>query len=152
MTALYMQSYDVEKNFHAKEKGYRYAADFKIDFGGAAYATIVVTVLWNKEQKLIRGTTNTKSTVTDAAVSISKHGAGWAVVADIPGEEPWVSYKDTVIRFRKRFTVQLPIITTLIPGVGEMITDLGASVTRRIEVEGYIDVISYVEDMRVEIY
>lgn len=122
----------MEKNVHAKEKGYRYEADFKIDFGGAAYVTIVVTVLWNKEQKLIRGITNTKSTITDAAVYISKYGAGWAVVTDISGEEPWVSYKDTVICFRKRFTVELPIIATLIPGVGEMLTDLGASVTRRI--------------------
>lgn len=95
MASLYLRSYDVERNFHPPfvDKGYRRAVDFKMDFVGTAYATIVLTLLWNEDKKLVSDTTRTETTVTDAAVVLSKEGIGWATVADIPGYDPWVSYK-----------------------------------------------------------
>jgi hypothetical protein len=154
MASLYMRSYEVERNFHPTESGYRYSADFKIYFGGAAYATVVLAVLWNEKKTLVPGTNRTTTTITGAGISMSKAGAGWAVVADIAGEDPWISYKNTVIRFRKRFTVELPIAPALskIPVIGEVAKDLGATRTTRIEAEGYIDIISYIKDLQTTVY
>jgi flagellar basal body rod protein FlgF len=154
MATLYIASYSVERNFHPSESGYRYGADFRIDFAGAAYATIVLTVLWNEKKTLIPGTNRTTTTITGAGVSMSKSGAGWGAVADIPGEEAWIRYDNTVIRFRKRFTVELPLApaASKIPVIGEIAKDLGATTTTRIEAEGYIDIVSYVENMQTTIY
>lgn len=154
MASLHMRSYTVERNFHPTDSGYRYAADFKIDFAGAAYATIVLTVLWNEKKALVRGTNRTETTITGASIAMSKSGAGWAVVADIAGDDPWVSFKNTVVRFRKRFTVELPISPAIskVPVLGDMAKDLGATTTTRIEAEGYIDVVSYIEDIKTTVY
>jgi hypothetical protein len=157
MAGMYVRSYTVERNFHPSfvEKGYRYGADFKIDFAGeAAYATIILTVLWNADKKLAPGTTRTETTITDAAVAVSKSGIGWAIIADIPGYDAWVSYKNTVIWFRKQFTAELPVAPALaaIPVIGKLAEELEATHTVRIEVEGYIDIISYVEDMRAKVF
>lgn len=154
MATLYMRSFEIERNFHPTDKGYQYAADLKIDFVGAAYATIVLTLLWNQKKTLVPGTTRTETVITDAATSMSKSGAGWAVVADIAGDEPWVSFKNTIIRFRRRFTVELPIAPALskIPAIGEMAKDLGATTMTRIEAGGVFDVVSYVSQMQTTVY
>lgn len=156
MASLYLRSYEIERNFHPPvvDNGYRYARDFKMDFVGAAYATIVLTLLWNEDKKLVPGTTRTETTVIGAAVALSKEGIGWAVIADIPGEDPWVTYKNTVIRFRKKFSVELPIAPALsaVPVVGGLAEKVGATRTMRIEVEGYFDIISEVKDLRSRIF
>lgn len=154
MVTLFMSSYAVERNFHPTDHGYQYAASFKIDFAGAAYTTVVLTVLWNQKKTLVPGTTRTEAVVTGATVTISKSGSGWAVVADIAGDEPWVGFKNTVIRFRKSFTVELPIAPSLskVPVLGEMAKDLGATTTTRIQADGVFDVVSYVESMQTTVY
>lgn len=137
-----MRSYTVERNFHPQfvEKGYRYGADFKLDFVGAAYATIILTVLWNEDKKLVPGTTSTVTTITDATVAVSKSGISWAIVADIPGCDPWVSHNSTVIRFLKQFTVELPVAPALasIPILGKLAEELEATRTMRVKVEGFL--------------
>ena len=157
MASLYMQSYTVERNFHPPfvDKGYRYGADFKIDLAGQlAYATIVLSLLWNEDKRLIPGTTRTETKVTDVAIVLSKEGIGWAVIADIPGYEPWVSYKNTVIRFRKQFSVEVPVapVVSAIPNVGELVDKLEAKRTMRMEAEGILDVVSYVKNLQVRIF
>ena len=156
MAFLYLRSYIVEPNLHPQfvDSGYRHAKDFKMDFVGASYATIVFTLLWNEDKKLVPGTTRTKTTVVGAAVALSKEGIGWATIADIAGDDPWVAYKNTVIRFRKRFTVELPVAPALsaVPVVGDLAKELGATRTMRIEVEGYFDVISEVKDLQARIF
>lgn len=152
-----MRSYSVERNFHPAltDKGYRYGADFKIDFGGqAAYATIVLSLVWNADKKLIPGTTRTKITVTDANIVLSKEGIGWAAIADIPGYDPWVSYKNTIIRFRKQFSIEVPVAPalSLVPRVGELIDKMEPTRTMRIEAEGYLDVVSRIQDLQVKIF
>jgi hypothetical protein len=156
MASMYLRSYTVERNFHPQfvERGYRYGADFKLDFvGEAAYATIIATVLWNEDKKLLADTTRTKTTITDANVIVSKSGMGWAVVADIPGYDPWVTYNSTVIRFRKHFTVELPIAPALvsIPVLGKLVEELAATRTMRVKVEGIFDVTSYVGGLEATI-
>jgi hypothetical protein len=155
-TSLFMHSYTVEREHFPEltEKGFRYGANFEIKFGGAAYTTIVLTVLWNQKKTLIAGTNQTETKVTDAGVSITKSGAGWAVVADIPGQEAWVDFHNTVIRFRKSFTLEVPISPAIakIPVIGEMAKDLGATKTSRVEAEGSIDVVSYVSNMMTQVF
>lgn len=151
MASLYMRSYTVERNFHPTfiDNGYRYSADFKIDFAGeAAYPTIVLSLLWNADVKLVSGTNRTETTVTDATIILLKDGAGWAAVADIPGADPWISYQGRVIRFRKQFTLELPIAPAIsgVPVIGALAEKLGATRTMRIEAEGFLDVISYTRD------
>lgn len=157
MASLYMASYSVErKNLHPAEgSGFRYAVDFNINFGGAAYATVVLTLLWNAEKTLIPGTNRTEIKITGAGIAMSKSGMGWAVIADIAGDEPWVQYnQSTVIRFRKRFTVELPVSPALsgIPKLGDMVKELGATRTTRMEAEGYFDVVSYVSKLETKRY
>ena len=151
-----MQTFTVGRNFHPNPttKGFRHAADFTINFAGAAYATIVLTALWNEKKTLVRGSNHTETIITDAATSISKAGVGWAVVADIAGDEPWVEFKNTVIRFRRRFTVELPIAPAIskIPTIGEMAKDLGATTITRIEAEGIFDVLSYAGKLKTTVY
>lgn len=156
MASLYLRSYTIEPNFHPQivDNGYRYARDFKMDFAGAAYATIVLTLLWNEDKKLISGTIRTETKVVGAAVALSKEGIGWAVIADIPGEDPWVTYKNTVIRFRKKFSVELPIAPALsaVPLVGGLAEKVGATRTMRIQVEGVYDILSQVSGMETKIF
>ena len=143
-----MRSFTVERNFHPVfvDNGYRYSADFKINFAGeVAYPTIILSLLWNTDVKLVSGTTRTETTVTGAAIVLLKDGTGWAAIADIPGYEPWVSFQGRVIRFRKQFTVELPIAPAIsgVPLIGALAEKLGATRTMRIETEGSLDVISY---------
>lgn len=157
MASLYLHSYTVERNFHPDfiDRGYRYGADFKIDLGGTiGYATIVLSLLWNQDKKLISGTTRTETTVTDANIVLSKEGIGWAVIADILGYDPWVSYKNTIIRFRKQFSVEVPVapVVSMIPKIGELIDKLEPKRTMRVEVEGYYDVVSQQRDMICKIF
>ena len=83
--------------------------------------------------------------IIGVGLSLTKSGAGWSVVADIPGEEAWVEAQNTVIRFKKSFTLEVPIAPAVakIPVIGEMVKDLGATKTSRVDAEGTLDVISY---------
>lgn len=154
-----MSSYSVERNSHPSSifpntKGYRHAADFKIDFVGMGIATVVLTLLWNESKTLVPGTNQTNTTIIDASMSISKSGTGWAVIGEIAGEEPWIDFKNTIIRFRKRFTVELPTAPALsqIPKLGDLAKELGATTTTRIQAEGVFDVVSYVNKMQSTVY
>jgi hypothetical protein len=155
--AVYITSYSVERKsiYPSEGSGFRYAADFNIKLAGSAYATIVLTLLWNAEKTLIPGTNRTETRITGAGLAMSKSGIGWAVIADVMGEEPWIQYnQSTVIQFRKRFTVELPTAPALsgIPKLGEIAKELGATTTTRIQVEGYFDVVSYISKLETKIY
>lgn len=92
--------------------------------------------------------------MSDANIVLSKQGIGWAAMADIPGYDPWVSFKNTVIRFRKQFTVEVPVapVVSLVPKVGELVDKLQPTRTMRIEAEGFLDVISYQKGMVAKIF
>lgn len=155
MSSLYVRSHSIERSYHpsATQKGFRHTADFTIKFEGIAYTTLVLTVLWNQKNVLVRGTTRTQTTVTEATTTLSKSGGGWGVVAEIPGDEGWIEFKNTIIRFRKSFTLEVPIAPALakVPVIGEMAKDLGATKTSRVEVEGHFDVISYLGGLKATV-
>ena len=153
MAALYMSAFDIERDYHTDENGFRYAASFQISLDGAAYTKILVNVLWNAEKKLIKGSTNTETSITSAGLSISPSGVGWAEVNDIPGEDAWVETKGRIIRFSKRFALKLAVspAVSLIPKIGDALEKLGATNNWRVEVEGYLDVVSYQGNIQVVI-
>lgn len=144
---LFMSQYAIEREPFPEptQKGFRYGANFEIKFGGAAYTTVILRVLWNQKKTLIPGTNRTETKIIGVGLSLTKSGAGWSVVADIPGEEAWVEAQNTVIRFKKSFTLEVPIAPAVakIPVIGEMVKDLGATKTSRVDAEGTLDVISY---------
>jgi len=108
----------------------------------------------NEDRKLIKNSTNTETIITSAGLSISKSGIGWAEVNDIAGEDAWVSFHGRVIRFSKRFSLQLAVAPAVsaIPKVGESLKDIGATNNWRVEVEGFLDVVSYKGDIKTTIY
>lgn len=154
MVALYVQSVDVVKTHHAAENGYRYSATFEIKLSGSAYTTILLNVLWNQDKKLVKGTTKTEIIITGAGLSISESGIGWAEVNDIPGEDAWIDYSKTIIRFSKRFALKLavsPAVST-IPKLGDALKEMGATNNWRVEAEGYLQVTDRKGDLQVRIY
>lgn len=154
-TTLFMSQYTIERESFPEptSKGFRYGANFEIKFGGAAYTTVILRVLWNAEKTLIPGTNRTETKIISAGLSMTKSGAGWAVVADIPGEEAWVDVKNTIIRFKKSFTLEVPIAPALskIPVIGEMAKDLGATKTSRVDAEGHLDVLSFMGALETKV-
>jgi hypothetical protein len=151
-----MLDYTVEREPFPEptQKGFRKGANFEIKFGGAAYTTVILRLLWNEKKTLIPGTNRTETKVTSVGVSLTKSGAGWAVVADIPGEEAWIEVQNTIIRFKKSFTIEVPIVPILatVPVVGEVIKDLGATRTSRVDAEGNFDVISYMGGLETRVF
>ena len=150
-----MHSFAVERELHPTSVGgFRYAANFEITLSGAAHAKLLLIVAWNATKTLAKGSTNTETKITGANVFLSKSGVGWSDVSDLPGEDAWVEHSDRVIRFTKRFALRVPVSPVLdgIPVVGEAVKDLGATTTWRVETEGFLDVVSYVGNLKTTIY
>lgn len=157
MPTTFTSNYGIRNIFRPLDSGYRYTADFKVTLTGLAYTPLIVTVLWNEKKTLIPGTLQTSTSITGASLSLFKEGTGWASLADIPGEEVWISYRSTVIRFRKCFTLEVPLGAGIsfiprINKVGEMMKELGVTKTTRVEVQGTFDIISYLGDFQSTVY
>jgi hypothetical protein len=154
MAATYMTAFDIERVYHSTENGFRHAATFQITLDGNAYSKILVNVLWNAKTSLLKNTTSTETVVTSAGLSIAKSGVGWVEVSDIPGEDAWIDFSKRVIRFSKRFAMQVPVspAASVIPKIGDALEKIGATISCRVEVEGYLDVVSYQGDIKVTIY
>ena len=113
-----------------------------------------MVVSWNATKTLIKGSVNTETQITEAGVSIAKSGLGWAEVLELPGEDGWVEHNGRIIRFAKRFGLQVPVSPVLagLPVVGETMKELGATMTWRVETEGMLDVVSYLGNLQMNIY
>ena len=128
---LFLQSVSVARDSHPTVNGFQFTANFEATLSGAAHATILVVVSWNATKTLIKGSVNTETQITEAGVSIAKSGLGWAEVLELPGEDGWVEHNGRIIRFAKRFGLQVPVSPVLagLPVVGETMKELGATMT-----------------------
>lgn len=150
-TRPYLREFTVEPDPHpTSAPGYRYSADFRLTLDGIAYQTIIGTVSWNAEKKLLPHSNRIATKVTEAGFAIWKSGLGWAKLEDISGsEEAWITIHDTVIRFRKKFLLEVPV-TPLVSEV-PILKELDIVKNWLCQIEGYLDIISYVNSAEVTI-
>lgn len=132
---------DIQKAFFSST-GYRYAYDIRYSVSGLAFPGIIATVAWNADRKLISGTNLTETKITSAGMFVYQEGFGWAKLNELTGYDAEVAFSDRIIRFSKRFALEVstnPVLKA-IPLLGE------ADGANRwaAEIHGHIDVVSKV--------
>ena len=143
-TRPYLTAFTVEPDPHAASNGsgYRYSADFKLTLDGIAYQKIIGTLSWNANKTLLPRSTQTETTVTEAGFAVWKSGLGWAKLEDISGsEQAWIYIHNSIIRFRKKFLLEVPVAPFLseIP----ILQELPVVNSWSCVIEGQLDVVSY---------
>jgi hypothetical protein len=120
--------------------GYRYVFDIHYQLSGLAFPGVVASIYWNADKILVPGPNRVETKITAATVLVYQEGFGWAKITELTGYEPDVTFSNRMIRFARRFVLEVstnPVLKA-IPMLGE------ADGTNRwvAEVHGTYDVVS----------
>lgn len=151
MSLPYLSHYRVVPNLHAHlTSGYRYHADFQFEMRGIGYTTIIGSLAWNTDRKLIPGSTQVETKITEAGFAVFRAGLGWNKLEELSGsEDAWIRFSNTVVQFKKRFVLVVPVTPVLseVPIVKEF--DITKSWP--CEMEGYYDIITGKSDAKLTV-
>lgn len=147
----YLRDFTVVRDLHAHlTSGYRYHADFQCVFSGVGTPRVIGSVMWNTERKLLPNSTRAETKITEANFTVFGAGLGWNKLEELPGnEDAWVFFSNTVIQFKKRFVLNVPISPLLseVP----ILKELEVTNSWPCEAEGFYDITTEKSEFQVKV-
>jgi len=133
---------DVHESYDLNHNGFDKTYDILITLSDG-WPKLICSVAWSEERKLVPGTRQVETKITNAEVRVFTGGVSWTKVEEIDGfSGTSVSWNSRVITFKKRIRLEANIkpLVDKIP----YLKDLDVSQSYKMEIDGTFDVITRV--------